>query len=180
MFTALWQDAQGAIYNQGLKAYVLAQTAGPDNPDNPVKTSADRAKMIENSAKLFDLSVQVYALESKASWLQLFLFPHPDQHLAAKASFREGISLSWMGKEKEAVEAYEQYLELNPGGVHDQFAGDTYSDQHNLELLFNHDPSLQQAQGKGKGKGKGDGNPSRQQQPGDPSNQAGHAPHTKM
>jgi len=180
VFTALWQDAQAILYNHGLQAYVYAQTAGPDNPNNPVKTSADRAKMMQQSAKMFALSLAVYKLESKASWFQLFLFPHPDQHLAAKACFREANVLTWMGKQKEAVEAYKAYLEINPGGINDHYAGDTFADQHNLELQFNNNPALQQAQGKGQGKGKGDGDPGKQQQPGDPSNQAGHTAHTKM
>ena len=182
VFTALWKDAQAMMFNQGLKAYEYAQTAGPDaSADNPVKTSEDRAKMLTLAAKSFDVSVRIYKLETNASWLERFFFPHPDQHLAAKASFRLGNCLNWMGKEKEAVAAYEQYLLLNPGGINDQFVQDTFADQHNLELVFNHTPSLQQQEGKGKGKGKGDADgEEKKQQPGDPSNQAGHSNPTKM
>lgn len=181
VFTALWQDGQAMLYNHGLQAYEFAQTAGQGDPNNPVKTPADRQKMLEMSAKMFDASVRVYKIETNATWLQRFLFPHPDQHLAAKASFRLGNVMTWLGKEKEAVAAYEQYLQLNPGGINDKFAADTFSDQHNLELQFNHNPALQQAEGKGKGKGKGDGDgQGKQQQPGDPNDQAGKSKPTKM
>ncbi len=182
VFTALWPDAQAMMYNHGLQAYEYAQTAGAGaSPGNPVKTPEDRSKMLLTAAKSFDFSVRLYKLQTRSSWLQLFFFPHPDQHLAAKASFRLGNCLTWMGKEKEAVAAYEQYLQLNPGGMNDKFALDTFAAQHNLELQFNHNPSLQQQEGKGKGKGKGDGDgQDKQQNPGDPSNQAGHQNPTKM
>lgn len=180
--TAFWQDLQALTYNNGLQAYIYAQTAGKDNPKNPVKTAADRDAMLKKSAQMFDLSVQVYAIESKSSWFQRFVFPHADASLAAKASFREGNCLIWLGDEKGAVAAYKQYLQLNPGGINDTNAGDTFSDQHNLELVYNHNPALQNSEGKGQGQGKGDSGdkPGKQQGPGDPSNQAGHGNHTRM
>jgi hypothetical protein len=181
VFTALWQDAQAITFNSGLQAYIYAQTAGKDNPKNPVKTAEDRQKALKHAAEMFDLSTQVYGLESNNSWLQRFLFPHPDSLLAARASFREGNCLLWLGDEKAAVAAYKQYLQLNPGGINDTASGDTYTDQHNLEIVYNHNPALQQAEGKGQGKGNQDGGQKgKQQAPGDPSNQAGHSNHTKM
>jgi hypothetical protein len=181
VFTGLWQDGQAVTYNSGLQAYVYAQTAGKDNPKNPVKTAEDRQKALKHAAQMFDLSTQVYGLESRSSWLERFLFPHPDRLLAARASFREGNCWLWLGDEKAAVAAYKQYLQLNPGGIYDTASGDTFTDQHNLEIVYNHNPALQQGEGKGQGKGNQDGQKGKQQSPGDdPSNQAGHSTHTKM
>jgi hypothetical protein len=180
LVTALWRDGQAMTYNQGLQAYVYAQTAGKDNPKNPVKTAQDREKMLKQSAEMFDLSVQVYGVESRNLWLERFLFPHPDRLLAARAAFRKGNSLIWLGDEKAAVEAYKQYLQLNPGGIYDAAAGDTFTDQHNLEIIYRNNPALQNAEGKGKGKGNDGDGKGKQQNAGDPSNQAGHGNHTKM
>jgi hypothetical protein len=150
VFTGLWQDGQAVTYNSGLQAYVYAQTAGKDNPKNPVKTAEDRQKALKHAAQMFDLSTQGNC------WL-------------------------WLGDEKAAVAAYKQYLQLNPGGIYDTASGDTFTDQHNLEIVYNHNPALQQGEGKGQGKGNQDGQKGKQQSPGDdPSNQAGHSTHTKM
>jgi hypothetical protein len=174
VFVALWQDAQAMLYDHALQSYIMAQTAGAEG--NPVKTGEDRIKMLVQAAKMFDLSIRVYKIESKANWIARFVFPNPDRHLAAKASFRKGNCLAWLADEKDAVEAYKLYLQLNPGGDNDTHAADTFPDQHNLELVFNHNPALQKQQGKGSGKGD-DGEPDKKQ---DPSSQAGHQPHTKM
>jgi hypothetical protein len=177
VFVALWRDGQAILYNQGLQSYVFAQTAGMNNPDNPVHSGQDRMKMLIQAAKMFDLSVRVYKIESKANWITRFVFPSPDRNLAAKASFRKGNCLEWLGDEKDAVEAYKVYLQLNPGGDNDKDAADTIVDQHNLELVYNHNPDLQKQEGKGKGNGNSNGDPDKQQDPGD---KAGHQPHTKM
>jgi hypothetical protein len=175
VFVALWRDAQAMLYNHALQAYVMAQTAGANNPDNPVQSGQDRMKMLVEAAKMFDLSIRVYKIESKATWITRFVFPNPNRNLAAKASFHKGNCLEWLADEKDAVEAYKFYLQLNPGGDHDSDAADTITDQHNLELVYNHTPDLQKQEGKGSGNGKGD--PDKQQ---GPSSQAGHQPHTKM
>jgi hypothetical protein len=88
-----------------------------------------------------------------------FFFPHPDQHLAAKASFREGICLNVDGQGKGGSGSHTSSIsQLNPGGIHDQFVRDIRTaDQHNLELLFNHDPVLcnsKKAKARARGKGK--------------------------
>ncbi len=177
LFVAIWQDAQTLLYNQGLQLYILAQTAGSGDSNNPIKTPQERTKALVDATKMFALSIEVYQSETKMGWVPRFIFPHPDRHLAAKASFRTGNCLNWLKQEKDAVAAYEYYLQLNPGGENDRFQADTFSDQHNLEVLFNHNPELQKQEGKGKGKGSGSGD---KKQQGPAGNQAGHAPHTKM
>ena len=111
--------------------------------------------MLEASIKMFDLSIQVYQLERKASWLERFALPHPDDHLAALVNFHKANCLSWFGDGKGAVAGYADYLKLNPGGENDDHSLDTYADQHNLEVWFNHNPALKP---QGKGQGDGDGN----------------------
>jgi hypothetical protein len=172
-FLAHWSDGQVSAYNEGLEAYKLAQTADSADPNNPVRTYEDRVKMIALSAQLFDKSLEVYQEEQAMAWLPRVFLPHADVHLAAKAAFREAISLTWLQKNKEAVAAYELSLKLNPGGAEDKFGEDTYPVQHNLYLLLAHDPSLQNSQGNGEG----NGNSARQRQPG---GQAGHQPLTRM
>ncbi len=174
VITCLRQDGQAILYDQGLRSYIKAQSENADDPASEIKTPADRTKALQEAAQMFDLSIKVYKRESQGSWLQRFFLPHADAHLAALASFRLGNCLLWLQKEKEAVAAYEGYLQLNPGGENDKNVGDTLVDQHNLEILFNHDPDLQEAQGKGKANAK----QQRKQQ--NPDSNAGHSPHTKM
>ena len=91
VFIALWHDLQAILYNHALESYVIAQSASP-GPHSPIKSGEDRLKMLVQATKMFDLSVRVYKSESKANWLERFLFPKPDSFWLPKPAFAKAIA----------------------------------------------------------------------------------------
>jgi hypothetical protein len=175
-----WQDQQNYLYDAGLQAYKLASAA--DEEDNPIQTPQDQAKAFVFAYKALDASMAVYKFRGGQGWLARFLYPKPDRHIAALASFQKGKILIRMQKAKEAVAALKGYLELNPAGSADAYTDDTIVVEYDLELLYQQNPQLQQQEGKG-GKGKPGGKDGKGDKPApdaDPNAQPGHMPLTKM
>ncbi|CAM5998896.1 unnamed protein product [Sphagnum balticum] len=174
-----WQDQQNYFYDLGLQAYKLASTAGAE--DNPIQTPQDQAKAFVIAYKAFDASMAVYKFRSGEGWMARFLYPRPDRHLAALASFQKGKILIRVQKPKEAIAALKTYLMLNPAGSSDAYTDDTIVVEYDLELLYQQTPQLQQEEGKGQPQPNGkDGKGDKPAPDADPSNQPGHVPQTKM
>ncbi len=174
LFLSCWDDNQVRLYKVGLESYSLAKSLGEE--DSPVKTPADQAKALASACEAFKASAEVYEARKDAPWLVQFVYPHADRHLAALASFQYGKCNAWRDKPIEAVAGLKNYLILNPGGDSDQYPLDTLIVQYDLELVYSHNPDLQQEEGKGKPKKV----QAKQQSAGLTNNQAGHAKQTKI
>jgi len=158
---SVWSDPQSYYYNQGLKLYASQQ--------DPLK-----------AAQLFDRSMAAYREAQNRDWIHRFLYPEPNTELAALAQFQKAKALLRAQKAKEAVDAFETSLVLNPGNGYSDSVSKTDAERmheeamvvkYDLEQLFKSQPQLAQQQGKGKGKGQGK---QPQRVPGqDPNNSAG-------
>jgi hypothetical protein len=174
-----WQDQQNYFYDAGLQAYKFASTAGSE--DSPIQTPQEQAKAFVFAYKALDASMAVYKYRGGEGWLARFLYPKPDRHIAALASFQKGKILIRLQKGKEAVEALKTYLMLNPAGSTDAYTDDTIVVEYDLELLYQQNPQMQQQEGKGAGKPGGKGGKGDKPAPdADPNGQPGHVPQTKM
>lgn len=142
---SVWSDPQSYYYNQGLKLYA--------NQQDPLK-----------AAQLFDRSMAAYREAGNQDWIHRFLYPEPNTELAALAQFQKAKALLRAQKAKEAVEAFETSLVLNPGNGYPSTVSKTDAERmheeamvvkYDLEQLFKSQPQLAKQQGKGKGKGQG-------------------------
>ncbi len=153
----LWsyRSAQVDLYNAGIAAM--------DQGDIPT------------AVKLFDASVAAYKQESSRSQLARLILPEPNKDLEARAHFHKGNCLVKARKTKDAVKAYVESLQSNPGncfeGITLEEAASRYNDalqtMANLEKLFSSGQSGGKATGNGKQRGQGQPQPgpSRDRQP---------------
>lgn len=153
----LWsyRSAQVDLYNAGIAAM--------DQGDIPT------------AVKLFDASVAAYKQESSRSQLASLILPEPNKDLEARALFHKGNCLVKARKTKDAVKAYVESLQSNPGncfeGITLTEAASRYNDalqtMANLEKLFSSGQSGGKATGNGKQRGQGQPQPgpSRDRQP---------------
>lgn len=153
----LWsyRSAQVDLYNAGITAM--------DQGDIPT------------AVKLFDASVAAYKQESSRSQLARLILPQPNKDLEARALFHKGNCLVKARKTKDAVKAYVESLQSNPGNCFDgitlEEAASRYNDalqtMANLEKLFSSGQSGGKATGNGKQRGQGQPQPvpSRDRQP---------------
>lgn len=157
-----WSSGQVEFYNLGLKAY--------ENGDMPTAIQA------------FDRSIAIYKQEKRASWFHRFIYPQPDDELAALAYFHKGKAHLMNRQGELAVESFKESLRLNPGDRIEGLAADDAERlreealvvKYDLEMLFKSRPDLAQQQGKGKGKGKpGDGKGNKPDPGNDPGSQPG-------
>jgi tetratricopeptide (TPR) repeat protein len=130
---------------------------------------------IPTAVKLFDASVAAYKHESSRSQLARLILPEPNKDLEARALFHKGNCLVKARKTKDAVKAYIESLQSNPGncfeGITLEQAASRYNDalqtMANLEKLFSAGQSGGKATGNGKQRGQGQPQPgpSRDRQP---------------
>lgn len=150
-----YKSSQVELYNAGIAAM--------DAGDLP------------SAIKLFDASVQAGKAEASRTQLARLVLPEPIKDLEGRAHFQKGNCLIKMRKPQDAVKAYKESLESNPGnsfeGLTMDQAASRYNDalhtMSNLEKLFSSGQGGGKAQGNGKRPGQGppQPGPSRDRQP---------------